>query len=124
MRKFKKVWSNWQKVWWLERYSLYGLLLFSILMPLSLLAQQHVMKEQIKDLQSDGFTYVKVDEPDKAIVSSSSLQVGCKLKLKFKDDWWWLEHPANDGVPVVRASEVFKRQHVQDYCADKQPQSP
>ena len=87
-------------------------------------------KSKKRELRNAGFTHVKMNSyarPPEAAVSQPEGFKGCRLKLKYnpKSEWWFLKDPANDGVPVRLASEVFNRPHVQTYCRNyKQPQSP
>ena len=119
MGKLKGFYDTWRGMSWMEKFPVYCMWLAIALYGLYTYAN-HVYKEELRDA---GFTNVTV-ESSTAYASNPAGLKPCRIALEREADWWYLKNPTNDGVPIRLASEVFKRQHVQAYCADKQPQSP
>ena len=120
MNRLKNARKTWQDIGWFEKLPLY--LLVIAMIGFALIG--YFNNVYAKELREAGFLNVKVSSGT-AYVSAPTGVKPCRIALKRKRDWWYLNNPTNDGVPVRQAREVFSRQHVRTYCQNnKQPQHP
>lgn len=81
-----------------------------------------VQKQQKKELQAVGFTYVNVDALDAAVVSMPQHNKGCRLKLEKTDKFWMLLLPKDQTRSVVSAADTAKWPSIIDWCGQPKAQ--
>lgn len=82
--------------------------------------EHQTKKEQKRDLQKIGFSYVNVTSVSHAVVSMPTRAKGCRLKLERDGNFWVLRLPKDHTRSITTADEVAMWPSVVEWC--KQPQ--